>query len=79
MNDIVWTKYRLGAFIERACLSKDERDVLICWVDNKYSPTKTATELSMSKTKVERLRHNIRVQYDIVQTEYPELFPPRET
>ena len=77
MNDLVWTKYRIGAFIERACLSEDEKEVLICWVDKKFSPTKTASELSMSKSKVERLRHKIRVQYDIVQIEYPEIFPPR--
>ena len=77
MNDLVWTKYRLGAFIERACLSEDERDVLICWVEKKYSETKTASQLAMSQSKVERLRKKIRVQYDIVQKEYPEIFPPR--
>lgn len=77
MNDLVWTKHRLGAFIERACLSEDEKEVLICWVDKKYSPTRTANELAMSKSKVERLRRRIRVQYDIVQKEYPDVFPPR--
>lgn len=77
MNDLVWTKHRLGAFIERACLSEDEKEVLICWVEKKYSPTRTADTLSMSKSKVERLRRSIRVQYDIVQKEYPDVFPPR--
>lgn len=77
MNDLVWTKKRLGAFIELSCLSEDERDVLICWVDKKFSPTRTANVLSMSKSKVERLRRKIRVQYDIVQKEYPDIFPPR--
>lgn len=77
MNDIVWTKRRLGAFVECACLSDDEKDVLKCWVEKKFSPTTTANELSMSKSKVERLRTSIRVQYDVVQKEYPEIFPPR--
>ena len=77
MNDLVWTKHRLGAFIERACLSEDEKEVLICWVDKKFSPTKTSEKLSMSKSKVERLRRKIRVQYDIIQSEYPDVFPPR--
>ena len=77
MNDLVWTKYRIGAFIERACLSEDEKEVFICWADKKYSPTRTGTELSMSKPKVERLRRKIRLQYDIVQKEYPDIFPPR--
>ena len=77
MNDLVWTKKRLGAFIELACLSEEEKEVLICWVDKKFSPTLTADKLSMSKSKVERLRRRIRVQYDIVQQEYPEIFPPR--
>ena len=78
MNDLVWTKHRLGAFIERACLSEDETDVLKCWVVKKFSPTMTARELAMSKSKVERLRTSIRIQYDIVQKEYPDIFPPRE-
>ena len=78
MNDLVWTKHRLGAFIERACLSEDETDVLKCWVVKKFSPTRTARELAMSKSKVERLRTSIRIQYDIVQKEYPDIFPPRE-
>jgi hypothetical protein len=69
----------LGAFVECSCLSEDEKDVLVCWVDKKFSPTRTATELSMSKSKVERLRRSIRIQYDIVQKEYPDMFPPRRT
>lgn len=79
MNDLVWTKHRIGAFIERACLSEDEKDVFICWADKKYSPDRTATMLSMSKPKVERLRRKIRLQYDIIQKEYPDVFPPRVT
>ena len=67
----------LGAFIEYSCLSEDERDVLICWVIKKHSPTRTAYGLSMSKSKVERLRRKIRLQYDIVQKEYPDQFPKR--
>jgi len=44
---------------------------------HKHSPTWTAEKRSMSKSKVERLRTKIRLQYDIVQLEYPDLFPPR--
>lgn len=67
----------LGAFVEHSCLSEDEKDVLMCWVIKKHSPTKTAYELSMSKSKVERLRRKIRLQYDIVQKEYPDELPVR--
>jgi hypothetical protein len=77
LNDLVWTKHRIGAFLERACLSDDERDVFVCWADKKYSPDRTATMLSMSKPKVERLRRKIRLQYDVIQQEYPDIFPPR--
>lgn len=76
MNDLVWTRKRLGAFLEAACLSEDEKEVLMDWY-NKHSPTWTAEKRSMSKSKVERLRTRIRLQYDIVQLEYPDLFPPR--
>lgn len=75
-NDLVWTKKRLGAFIELACLSEDERDVLTDW-SNRRSPTWTAEHRSMSQSKVEKLRRSIRKQYDIVQKEYPDIFPPR--
>jgi hypothetical protein len=76
LNDILWTKKRLGAFIELACLSEDEIDVLIDW-SNHYSAKRTAEERSMSESKVDRLRKRIRVQYDVIQSEYPDLFPVR--
>jgi hypothetical protein len=75
-NDLVWTKYRLGAFIERACLSEDERDVLTDWAERR-SPAWTAEHRSMSVSKVEKIRTKIRRHYDIVQRECPDLLPPR--
>lgn len=75
-NDLEWTQKRLGAFIEAACLSEDERDVLIDWV-NHHSPRWSAEKRSMSESKVGKLRTKIRRKYDIVQLEYPEVFPPR--
>ena len=76
MNDLVWTKKRLGAFIELACLSEDEIDVLTDWA-NRKDPTWSADHLSMSKSKVEHIRTRLRRYYDVVQKEYPEMFPPR--
>lgn len=77
MNDLVWTKKRLGAFIEAACLSEDEIEVLTDWA-NRHSPAWTAEHRSMSVSKVEKIRTKIRRHYDIVQAEYPEIFPPRK-
>jgi sulfite reductase beta subunit-like hemoprotein len=76
LNDLHWTKKRLGAFIELACLSEDEIDVLTDW-SNRKDPTWSANHLSMSKSKVEKLRTQIRRRYDVVQKEYPEQFPLR--
>ena len=75
-NDLAWTKKRLGAFLEQACLSEEEKEVLMDWI-NKHSPTWTASHRSMSKSKVEKIRTKIRIQYDIVQSENPDLLPPR--
>ena len=77
MNDLVWTKKRLGAFIGAACLSEDEIEVLTDWA-NRHSPAWTAEHRAMSVSKVEKLRRKIRLHYDIVQAEYPEIFPPRK-
>ena len=77
MNDIVWTRKRLGAFIELACLNDDELDVLNDWADRR-SPAWTAMRRAMSVSKVEKLRTKIRMYYDIVQAEYPDIFPPRK-
>jgi DNA-binding CsgD family transcriptional regulator len=76
LNDLVWTTKRLGVFIEAACLSEDEKEVLIDWVDHR-SPAWTAEHRSMSDSKVGKLRTRIRRKYDLVQAEYPEVFPPR--
>ena len=66
----------LGAFIQRSFLSEDEIDVLKDWANHK-DPTWSAHHLSMSKSKVEQLRTQIRRHYDVVQKEYPDLFPSR--
>jgi DNA-binding CsgD family transcriptional regulator len=75
-NDLVWTQKRLGAFIAAACLSEDEKDVLTDWADH-HSPAFSAEHLSMSESKVGKIRTAIRRKYDIVQKEYPDIFPPR--
>ena len=77
MNDLLWTKKRLGAFIEAACLSGEEIEVLTDWA-NRHSPAWTAEHRSMSVSKVEKIRTKIRKHYDVVQAEYPEIFPPRK-
>lgn len=76
MNDLVWTPKRLGAFIERAYLSEDEKDVLIDWA-NRRSPAWTAEHRAMSVSKVGKVRQRIRRQYDIVQAEHPDVLPQR--
>jgi hypothetical protein len=78
LNDLHWTPKLLGEFIERSYLSEDEIDVLTDWAKHK-DPAWSAEHLSMSKSKVEHIRTRIRRHYDVVQKEYPDMFPPRKT
>ena len=76
-HDLVWDKRMLGAFIEHACLTEEEVTVLNDWAYGK-SIVHTAMTKHMSNSKVNDIRHRLRVKYDRVQPYAPEL-PPRST
>lgn len=76
-HDLVWDKRMLGAFIEHACLTEEEITVLNDWAYGK-SIVHTSMTQHMSNSKVNDIRHRLRVKYDRVQPYTPEL-PPRST
>lgn len=67
MNDLVWDKRMLGAFLALACLSEEEEIVLKDWVLNHHSIVQTSMDHNMSVRKVNKLRRSIRDKYDRVQ------------
>lgn len=75
MRDLIWNSRVLGAMKEHACLSEEE---LIVLADLAYgkSPAYTASHNYMSVSKVEKIRHRIRLKYDSIQS-YLDL-PPRK-
>ena len=76
-HDLVCDKRMLGAVIEHACMTEAEMTVLNDWAYGK-SIVHTAMTQHMSNSKVNDIRHRLRVKYDRVQPYTPEL-PPRST
>jgi DNA-binding CsgD family transcriptional regulator len=75
MNDLVWDKRMLGAFIEHACLTDEE---IIVLNDMAYGKSIANTSIMhhMSEGKVSDIRRKLRIKYDRVQPYTSEL-PPR--
>ena len=76
MNDLVWDKRMLGAFIALAYLTEEEEIVLREWANGK-SIVNTSMTHHMSSRKINNLRKRLRMKYDSVQP-YADL-PKRNT
>lgn len=66
MNDLVWDKRMLGAFLALACLTEEEENVLKYWVARK-SVVQTAMLCHISERTVNDIRKRIRQKYDQIQ------------
>lgn len=66
VNDLLFNSRVLGAMIEHACLSDEEELVLRCWA-NGLSIVETGMRHHMSDSKVEKIRHRLRLKYDSIQ------------
>jgi hypothetical protein len=75
MNDLVWDKRMLGAFIALAYLTEEEEIVLREWANGK-SIAYTTVHHNMCDTKVKDIRKTLREKYDAVQI-YTPLLPKR--
>ena len=77
MNDLMWDKGMIAEFSNLACLTEEEVIVLNDWAYGK-SIVYTAMHRNMSDSKVNDIRHRLRIKYDRVQPR-SELLPPRVT
>ena len=72
---VPWTKSMLEKFIEEALLTEDEERILRTRVAG-WSIAKQSIELNMSTSTVSRLAKAVRQKYVIVQSRFPDFFPP---
>ena len=75
MNDLMWDKGMIAEFTDLACLTEEEQIVLNDWAYGK-SIVYTAMKHNMSDSKVNDIRHRLRIKYDKVQPR-AKLLPPR--
>ena len=75
MNDLMWDKGMIAEFTDLACLTEEEQIVLNDWAYGK-SIVYTAMNYNMSDSKVNDIRHRLRIKYDKVQPR-SNLLPPR--
>lgn len=76
MNDIPWNKIILEEFIEKACLTELEEEIIRMRVKG-WTITKQAQELSVSESTVKKNMAKIRNKYDDV-CKYSDILPQRE-
>lgn len=67
----------LRVFKENACLTDEEISALDDWIKGE-TVVHTAMRLSTSPRRVDTIRQRLRQKYDIVQSEFPDLLPPRK-
>lgn len=75
MNDLLWDKGMIEEFTNIACLTEEEIIVLHDWAYGK-SIVNTAMMHHMSDSKVNDIRHKLRIKYDRVQP-WSNTLPPR--
>lgn len=75
-HQVHWSEKLVGEFTAKAMLSEDEIFVLVTRV-KRWTVTKQAMELNVSEATVHRIIAGLKKKYDVVQKEYPEIFPVR--
>lgn len=76
-KQVPWNKIILERFIELACLTKDEEEIIRTRVAG-WSRQAQAQRLGMSISTVDRLISSLKKKYDDVQP-YDAILPPRRT
>jgi len=75
-KQVKWTQNIVREFSEKAMLSEDEIFVLVTRVKG-VPISRQAQELNVSESTVNRIVSTLKKKYDIVQKEYPDVFPIR--
>lgn len=75
-KEVPWTDRVLREFIERAMLSEDEIFIMTTRIKG-WTVSKQAMELHVSESTIANKIRDMKLKYDRVQAEYPDLFPVR--
>lgn len=67
MNDLLFNSKVLGAMQAHACLTEEEKKVLMDWA-NSESVAYTARRCNISDSTVYRIRNRLRRKYDSIRT-----------
>lgn len=75
-HQVHWTERIVSEFCSKAMLSEDEVFILVTRVKG-WTVTKQSMELHCSEQRVHRLIAGLKRKYDVVQAEFPDIFPVR--
>lgn len=75
-KEVPWTDRVLREFIERAMLSEDEIFIMTTRIKG-WTVSKQAMELHVSESTIANKIRDLKHRYDLVQAEYPDIFPVR--
>lgn len=76
-HQVLWTDKLTEEFIKRAALSEDEAYIMRTRARG-YTVTQQALYLGVSESTVARMIAKLKIKYDAVQKENPDLFPVRK-
>lgn len=76
-HQVPWTKEILENFIEYALLSDDEEFIMRSRCKG-WTVTRQAMYLAKSESSVHTMIKTLKIKYDNVQKEHPDLFPERK-
>lgn len=75
MNDIIWNKIILNEFIDLACLTETEENILRTRIDG-WSRVQQSMAFNLSVSTVDCIIRTIRQKYDMVQP-FSDILPKR--
>ena len=75
MNDIIWNKIILNEFIDLACLTETEEQILRTRIDG-WSRVQQSMAFNLSVSTVDCIIRTIRQKYDMVQP-FSDILPKR--
>lgn len=76
-KQVLWTQQVLEAFIEKALLTEDEEFIMRTRCRG-MTVVQQAMKLNKSESAVNKAISVIKLKYDAVQKEFPDLFPERK-
>lgn len=76
-HQVPWSKDLIDKFIDRAMLSEEEAFIMRSRVQN-WTVSMQADHLGKSESAVHSMIRKLKIKYDIVQAESPDIFPERK-